>query len=194
MWKHIFVFLVMLLAFAFSGAMLESLVGIASPWMGLMMFFAFLGLARIAEPLYQLKLPGNLKRLRSWEVKGAVYQKLAVPRFGKLLRNTPLRFLNSSVYLSRESREPLPIRPQIESAEAIHFWSAVLLLPYMVFCCLHGQWVVAGVLLMLQALWNVYPIMHLRAVRARLDRAIDRARSRDDRFTVAAGCGLKKSA
>jgi hypothetical protein len=174
-WKHAVVLSGMLLMFGASGALLEQVLGISSPWMALMGMLCFMGIARAAEPLYPLKLPACLGGLRSWEISGAVYRALAVPAFGRCLRDTPLRFLNTSLYFSPSRPDPLAIRRQAESAEAIHFWAAVLLLPYMLFCAVDRQWSVVGWFALVQVLGNVYPIMHLRLVRARLDRTIARA-------------------
>jgi hypothetical protein len=143
--------------------------------MALALMFFFLGLAKVAEPLYRLKLPGALRQLRGWELEGAVYRNLAVPAFGRCLRNTPLRYLNATLYLPRRRPDATAVLRQVESAEAIHFWAAVLLLPYMVFCALRGQWAAVAGFVLVQVLINVYPVMHLRLVRVRLDAALRRA-------------------
>jgi len=178
MWKHLTFLLATLLAFAASVVMLSGVVGVASPWMALVIMFCFLGLARVAEPLYRVKLPRSLRSIRGWELEGVIYRSLAVPAFGRFLANTPLRFLNSSLYLSSTRRAALALRLQVESAEAIHFWAAILLLPYMAFCLMKGQRAAFAWLALLQLLINVYPVMHLRFVRARLDGAIGRSAGR----------------
>jgi hypothetical protein len=50
--------LAVLLAFGASFAMLSRVIGIASPWLVLLLMFYFLGLGRIAEPLFVRKMPG----------------------------------------------------------------------------------------------------------------------------------------
>ena len=158
------------LAFGVSLGMMQRAVGLASPWMALMVFLCFLGLAKVAEPLWMLKLPKGLRPLRAWELQGRVYRRLAVPGFGALLRDTPLRLLNTRVYVSRSSRDPLDVCRQVESAEAIHFWGALLLAPCIVAYAWIGRWAAVGGFLLLQVLGNAYPIMHLRWVRGRLER------------------------
>jgi hypothetical protein len=175
MWKHVAFFLATLLAFTGSILMMRQAIGMASPWMALLLFSCFLGLAKVGEPIYMLKLPVSLHGLRPWELQGRIYRKLGVPGFGALLRNTPLRLANTTVYVSRQRRDPVLIRRQVESAEAIHFWSAIALLPYLAYCLGSGKWSVLGAFLAVQVLGNAYPMMHLRSVRGRLERVSQRA-------------------
>src|SRR6185295_5990781 len=98
--------LVVVLAFAASFVLLSRVIGIASPWLVLLLMFYFLGIAKIAEPLFTLKMPSALRPLRQWEREGDVYRRLGVVGFGKVLRRTPLRYLNAAVYLDRERRQP----------------------------------------------------------------------------------------
>src|SRR4029077_20454409 len=100
MWKHVTLLVATVLAFGVSMLMMQRAVGLASPWMALMAVFCFLGLAKVADPIYALKVPASGRELRPWESRGAVYRKLGVPGFGALLRNTPLRVLNTTVYVS----------------------------------------------------------------------------------------------
>ncbi len=170
MWKHVTLLVATVLAFGVSMLMMQSAVGLASPWMALMAVFCFLGLAKVADPIYALKVPASVRELRPWELRGAVYRKVGVPAFGALLRNTPLRVLNTTVYVSGNHRDPLLVLRQVESAEACHFWAAMLLTPYLVWCALSGRWVVLGAFLAVQIVLNMYPILHLRSVRGRLER------------------------
>lgn len=169
-WLHLLILLAVLLMFGASFALLQRVIGITSPWLAILLMFYFLALAKVAEPLFRLRVPGPLRRLRPWELKGDVYRRLAVPAYGKLLRRTPLRYLNSAVYL-KERRSDLPkVYLKVESGEASHFWAAVLLMPYIGYAWLNGEWSVAGWFLLAQVLVNLYPILHLRRVRGRLDR------------------------
>jgi hypothetical protein len=169
-WKHVAVLVATVLAFGVSMLMMQRAVGIASPWMALMAIFCFLGLAKVVDPVYALKVPASIRDVRAWELRGAIYRKLGVPAFGALLRNTPLRVLNTTVYVAGNRRDPLRIRRQLESAEAAHFWAAMLMMPYLAWCALSGKWAVFGAFLALQIMLNVYPILHLRSVRGRVDR------------------------
>jgi hypothetical protein len=126
-------------AFAFSFKLFLSAVGLTSPWLSLMLMADFLGLIAFGRPLFQLRMPEFLRKVRNWETNGGVYQALRVPAFGALLRRTPLRHLNPVVYLIPGS-DPLAVQAQIESAEAAHFIAAVLLVPYMAYALLQGWW------------------------------------------------------
>ena len=140
--------------------------------------FCFLGLAKVAEPLFTLRLPGVLRAIRPWEKEGVVYRGLGISIFGGLLRRTPLRHLNSAVYLAKQRSDLVTVYRLTESAEAAHFWAAVLFTPYIGFVWLSGHVKEAVILLLVQLLFNVYPILHLRVVRLRLDRFLRSRRAR----------------
>ena len=183
-WMHAIVLLCAAVAFGVSSVFMQELVGAGSPLMVLMWFFCFLGLAKIAQPIYMMKVPRGLRPLRSWEVRGDVYRKLGVPGFGALLKNTPLRLLNTQVYLSRSRRELLDVCRWVESAEAIHFWSAVVLMPYIAYCVWSGRWTALAWFVVLQVVGNAYPIMHLRSVRGRLAPLCRRAAEAESRPAI----------
>jgi hypothetical protein len=170
--------IVMAGTFALSLAMFRRAVGVASPWFGLMVMLVFLGLVAFARPLFLLKLPRFLRKVRMWETKGALYKALRVPAFGALLRRTPLRFLNPLVYLGRDPGDPSAVLAELESAEAAHFLAAALIAPYIVLGCIRGGWSAAAWLLVVQIAGNMYPILHLRWARIRLQRLQKRLLSR----------------
>ena len=161
-----------LLVFGASFVMLSRVIGVDSPWLVLLLMFYFLALVKVAEPLFLLRMPAALRPLRRWELEGGADRRLGVLGFGRLLRHSPLRWLNAAVYLDRGRRDPAAVRAMAEASEASHFWAAVLLMPYVVYAALAGRWSVAAGFLAAQALVNVYPILHLRYVRGRLDRVI----------------------
>jgi hypothetical protein len=80
------------------------------------------------------------------------------------------------VYLDRERRDFLQVRLQAESAEATHFWAAVLFMPFVALAVLNGMWKIVAWFSLVQVLVNVYPILHLCHIRGRLDRTIGRVR------------------
>ncbi|HSS28455.1 MAG TPA: hypothetical protein VLL50_10920, partial [Usitatibacter sp.] len=173
-WKHVAILIGTVLAFGFSLFMFRQAVGPSSPWMVLLLFLCFLGLAKVAEPIFVLKLPRVFREVRPWEARGRMYRALGVPGFGRLLRDTPLRLLNTTVYVGRGDRDPARILRQVESAEAIHFWAAIALVPYLMACIAAGRWNVLGAFVAIEVLGNAYPIMHLRSVRARVPRLLVR--------------------
>lgn len=163
-----------LLVFGASFVMLSRVIGTDSPWLVLLLMFYFLALVKVAEPLFLLRMPAALRPLRRWELEGDLDRRLGVLAFGRLLRHSPLRWLNAAVYLDRGRRDPAAVRAMAEASEASHFWAAVLLMPYVVYAALAGRWGVAALFLLAQWVVNVYPILHLRYVRGRLDRLIRR--------------------
>lgn len=154
-------------AFAVCFVMIRAELGSESPWLGLLLMFYFMGLARVGEPLFVLPVPKSIREVRAWEMTGVAYQRLGVLRFGQLLRESPLRLLNTSVYRGQQDLRSL--YRQAASAEAIHFWAAVLFTPYIAFVWARGHRGIATLFLLIQMLFNVYPMLNLRLVRARLD-------------------------
>jgi Glycosyl-4,4'-diaponeurosporenoate acyltransferase len=153
-------------------ALLASFTGVNSPWVSLLLMFDFLGVAKVAQPLFRLRMPKALHRVRRWERVGNVYRRLGVPGFGKLLRRAPLRYLNSAVYLARTEGDLSAVLLRAESGEAIHFWAAVLFTPYVMLAGVNRQWGVAAWFSLAQVLVNIYPILHLRHVRWRVTRTL----------------------
>jgi hypothetical protein len=173
-WAHALILAAVVFAFGVSFWLLSEVIGIDSPWLVLLLMFYFLAIAKVAEPLFLLKMPTALRPLRPWESKRDLYRRLRVLGFGRLLRRSPLSSLNSAVYLDRADEDPARVRLLIESSEASHFWAAVLFTPYVVFAGLKGMWSVVAWFSLAQVVLNVYPILHLRYVRGRLDRAMRR--------------------
>jgi len=162
-------------ALAGSLVMLHMALGATSPWFGLALMFDVTGVAAFARPVVQFRLPGVLHRTYAWEATGAPYRMLGVAAFGNLLRHTALRYLNTNVYFDG-SRDRADVIANLESAEVAHFVPAVVLLPWLVIANVHGLTVAAIVLWTVQFAFNVYPLLHLRSVRARLTRLADRRR------------------
>jgi hypothetical protein len=158
-------------AFAFSFTMLQRALGDRSPWLGFVGMFYFLGLAKMAEPLFLLRMPAALRAVRPWEHDG-IYRWLLVPEFGRLLRRMPLRLLNPAVYVAQGTPDLAKCYRQVEAAEAAHFWAALLFTPYIGYVWLRGYFREAMIFLLVQIFFNIYPVLHLRIVRGRLDRLL----------------------
>jgi hypothetical protein len=166
------------LALALSLVMLAQVIGYASPWIALLLMFDLMAVAMVAEPLFVLRMPAPLSRVRRWEHTGALYRQLGVRLFGTVLRNTPLRFLNAGVYLSSEVKDLHRLYRRVASTEAIHFWAALLFMAYIGYLYLSGRPRIATGFLAVQVLFNVYPILHLRLLRSRLDAILQRQHRR----------------
>lgn len=191
-WLAALALLAVILVFGASFALLSRAIGITSPWLVLLLMFQFLGIARVAEPLFRLRMPRMLRPLRPWELESHVSRRLGVLRFGRILRHSPLRYLNSGVYLERRRGDPLQVRLQAESSEAAHFWAAVLVMPYVAFAGLSSRWSIVAVFVLAQVLVNLYPILHLRHIRGRLDRIIPRIGAAQARRENAAAVGAER--
>jgi hypothetical protein len=169
-------------ALAASIAVLGWQAGLSSLWFALIASFSVLGLIDLVAPLIPLRLPPVLREIRSWESRGRAYRRTGVIAFGELLRRSPLRRLNRRVYLDALPRDFAATRSRVEDAEAAHFWGGVVTLPYLVLAGVQSWWsVVIGVVLF-DLTANVYPILHLRSARSRLDRVLRsrRATGRSD--------------
>jgi hypothetical protein len=153
-------------------ALLGGKVGLASPWFAVLAAFCVLGLIDLGMPSMPLRVPPALREIRSWERRGHMYRKIGVLAFGGLLRRSPLRLLNRRVYLQSGGRDLVAVRAQVKSAECAHFWGGLVTVPYLALGCLQGWWSAVVWLLVFDLTGNVYPIFHLRFVRARLDRAL----------------------
>ena len=172
--RAIFIFLLLAGAFAFSLLQFGRFFGFRSPWFALDVMLCFLGLVAMARPFYLLPLPRRLGVLQAWETDGRLYRKLGVPQFGTLLRRTPLRFLNRDVYLAASDAARAAVPAQLETAEAAHWGAALLLLPYLLYLVKINWWSALLGMMAVQVFGNVYPILHLRWVRCRLERVANR--------------------
>jgi hypothetical protein len=171
---HALVLLGVVLGFSASFVLLGRVIGRGSPWLVLLLMFYVLGFMKVAEPLFMLRMPRSLRPLRRWEVEGNVYRRLRVPAFGRVLRRSLLRYLNTAVYLDHGRRDLAQVRRQAEAAEAAHLLAGILVLPYIVYAAMQGRWLVAAGFSLADLLVNAYPLLHLRHTRGRLERLGDR--------------------
>ena len=142
-----------------------------SPLFVIVVMVCFLGLTFVAAPVIPIGMPRALKRIRPWEAEGSIYRALGVHAFGHLLRRTPLKQFNTDVYLGTGATGAGHLQAQLDVAEASHLWAAVLVLPYMIRAALQGRWSAFSWVMAAQVLINLYPVMHLRLARHRLNRA-----------------------
>jgi hypothetical protein len=148
-------------------------LGYRSPVFGFCVVGATLGLIVVTLPVVRWRLPESLVRADSRGVD-ATYRALGVTAFGALLRRPPLRWFNSTVYV-RDGAEPLAAaRDNMLAAEAAHFWALVLTLPFLAWLAWHGAWPAIASMLATHAVLNVYPALHLRLMRVRIEPLIER--------------------
>jgi Glycosyl-4,4'-diaponeurosporenoate acyltransferase len=172
--RDVIIFVSAAAAFGVSLYLFGRAVGYTSPWFALITMFCFLGLVAFARPLFLLRLPNWVREVRAWEIRGGLYRALGVPVFGELLRRTPLRYFHPLVYLTRYPGDFSKVQIQIEGAEAVHLWAGMLIIPYMLYACVHNWWRVIFWFVIVQVVGNVYPILHLRWVRGRMKQVYER--------------------
>lgn len=134
-----------------------------SPWFVIVAMICVLGLASMARPVVRLRVPALWRTVRPWEVRGAIAR--TVRRFGRLLRQTPLRLLNTHVYRKPGEHDAQRLLVELESAEASHLLSAALVVPYMARAAYFGWWDRLWWVSVAQVCINVLPILHLRLAR-----------------------------
>lgn len=160
---------------------LGRVVGIDFPGFALVVAFSILGMIDLLMPSIRLRVPRVLRPVRSWELRGRVYRVLGVRCFGRFLRESPLRFLNRRVYLKSFPRDVERVRTHVEDAEAAHFWGGLATVPYIAYAGSRGLWGSVAALILFNVFVNVYPILHLRWVRARMERFVESRRAGDSR-------------
>ena len=67
---------------------------------------------------------------------------------------------------------------EAESAEAAHLWAIVLTIPYLAYAGISHQWTALLLFAAAHLGVNVYPVLHLRLVRGRLQQVLARKRAR----------------
>ena len=137
-----------------------------------------MGLLRFVHQVHGFRTPGYFQRLREWEHSAARQRKLGVLAWAWTLRHSPLRLLNSLVYLKRRPESPDFVLLQVQAAEACHFWAFFAALPYLAHALLHEWWAAVVVICVVEIVGNVYPYLHLRYTRCRLNGFIIRSTER----------------
>jgi hypothetical protein len=89
-----------------------------------------------------------------------------------------VRLLNRKVYLKALSSGLVPLRTHLENAEAAHFWDGLATVPYLLLAWTRGWWDTLAAVVLFDFIVNLYPILHLRSVRIRIEGALRREGSR----------------
>lgn len=118
------------------------------------------------------RLPESYLRLRTWERDGTVYRRLGVPAFGELVRRTPLRTLSPDIYLRGRPGRLETVAAFSRTAEVVHVWIFLLALPLVLYAVARAWWDAACWLLVINGLLNLYPTLHQRLIRSRIERVL----------------------
>ena len=173
--KNIAVLVMWSAAFAVSLPLLYQQIGGASPVFAFIVTLTPMGLLRYVHPVRSFGTPYCFHRLRDCEHHPEFAKKLGLPAFAWLLRHSPLRLLNSFVYLRRWPGAPARVLKHVLEAEASHFWAFFAAIPYIAFALFHGWWAGLTVGCTVQIVGNIYPYLHLRKTRSRLSTFIARS-------------------
>lgn len=126
--------------------------------------------AAVASPPLRWSLPERYFQLRRWECDGQVYRWCGVRVFGALVRRPPVRWLSPELYLQGRRSQLLRVWQGSRRAEAVHVWLFGFSLLLTLFAMGCGWWDAALWLLAFNVLLNLYPVLHQRYIRGRLDR------------------------
>jgi hypothetical protein len=127
-----------------------------------------LGLTSMTRPVVRLRVVSPWRIVRKWETRGPM--ATIVRWFGRLLKRTPLRLLNTHVYRTPGERGGERLLVELESAEASHLLSALLTLPYLWRAAVMGWWASVLSVAIANVVINVLPILHLRLAREAVTR------------------------
>ena len=65
------------------------------------------------------------------------------------------------------------------AAEAAHIWAALLTLPIVAGLAMRGSWIAVAWITAFSVVVNLYPVLHLRMMRAKVEAVIRRRARRD---------------
>jgi hypothetical protein len=151
-------------------AMLGRYTGYRSPFFALIAVADILGFVALTRAVLPWGLPRPLRPLRAWERTEKLYRLLGAAWFGMLIRVPPFRYLDSTVYLGARRGELAQLRSNVLRAEGAHFWGTLLTFPLLAYWLLNGWWDSLLCVAVFHVVLNLYPVIHLRLVRARIER------------------------
>ena len=175
-----------LLAFGGSLFLAAKALGVDSPVFAFAVVGATLGFVVVTMPVIRWPLPGAVMGIRAWEQSDAVYRQLGTAQFGALLRRSPFRHFNSTVYVRGRPGAVVATRQNMIAAEAAHIWAALLTLPIVAGLAMRGSWIAVAWITAFSVVVNLYPVLHLRMMRAKVEAVIRRRARRDSVLAPAA--------
>ena len=118
------------------------------------------------------RLPASYYAMRPFEKEGRTYDYLGVRWYRRLLRRV-LWSVNPALLKSEPGARQTMIRAT-QGPEAGHLIIFVVILAITLWALVSGWWDTVAWLLLFNLLHNLYPVLSLRQVRARLDRRRER--------------------
>jgi hypothetical protein len=158
-----------------SVALFGCAVGYMSAWFGLMASFCLLGVFSLLHPFIPLRVPARWRQSTPGELR--FFRSIGVDAFGRWLRRSPARMLNKDVYLTA-TRKAATVHANLEYAEAAHVWATFLTVPYLVVAFAGHRWAGFAALVIFDGVINIYPVLHLRVARSRVDSILRMTRPR----------------
>ena len=159
--------LFMTVAFGISLPMLREAVGDRSATFAFFTTIMSMGYLRYVYRVKKFGAP--FSRTAAWEGHSRFYRRVGVAFYGRVLKRSPLKLLSPDIYLGRSSHDARAVWQYALEAEVIHFWAFLIIVPYQAYLAWFSAWRSVAVVGILQLLGNVYPYLHLRMTRARLE-------------------------
>jgi hypothetical protein len=153
-------------------------LGSQLPMYSAMVMIVITGWAALLHSVVPLPVPHFALRVGAREFTILRASWTGVRLFGSFLRGTPLRHLGGQVYLSDVGRNPRAVLGGLHGAQTVHIWALLLCCPWLLFWAIQGRWMSVACGLVVHALLNVYPILHLRYATGRVEGYVARLRGK----------------
>jgi len=135
-----------------------------------------------------LKRAPSRFRFAIWEREGRVYRKLGIGVFSRVLKRTPLGWLNPYLKFDSDKLELQRLLREMGYAERAHLIGGAITLAFSVGYGLTGHIQIGACLLMLTMVAHIYPVMLQRWNRGRVLRLIRRQGRKLRCVSLDAGC------
>ena len=112
--------------------------------------------------------------LAYWEKQGEIYDRAGIRAFRWVLFHSPLGWINGNFHLKAGRTNCERLLREINSAEAVHWLSFVVLVMLAISYLLHDHAVYGYVMLLVRIPFDLYPIMLQRWNRGRVWRVLER--------------------
>ncbi len=119
----------------------------------------------------------KLFSLAGWENDGKVYDQMRVGAFRRILRHSPLGWINPNLHLSAGRADCERLLKELSAAEGVHWLTFVASSILAIWCLADGYVVYGSVMLLVRIPFDLYPIMLQRRNRGRLLRLMSAAAS-----------------